>query len=105
MDRRKFFAFLPLAPMVAVGVAEAASTPPKPDISEGSPRDDETRISIQGTMRPKTNYQLTSDGRGTIGFFPMNQTDPNRSVAMAVGEDGQLWIQSKGNKWKRVVTE
>ncbi len=27
------------------------------------------------------------------------------SVSMSVGQDGNLWVKSKGGDWKRVVTE
>ena len=50
MNRRDFFAFLPLAPFVAAGTVEAQA---KPDISAGAPRDDEFRLSLQANKKSK----------------------------------------------------
>ena len=95
MNRRSFFAFLPLAPFVAAGSVEAQA---KPDISAGAPRDNEMKITIQGsTDRPIGNKY--------IGNFTMSEPDPSRNVAMSVGEDGNLWLKSQKGQWKRVVTE
>ena len=96
MNRRDFFAFLPVAPIVAMNSVEAEA---KPNISAGAPRPGEFNITIQGSQRPKP---IASN---SIGGFYMNENDPNRGVSMAVGEDGKLWLKSINGEWKRVVTE
>ena len=96
MNRRNFFAFLPLAPIVAVGSVEAQA---KPDNSAGAPRDDEFRLSLQANKKSKPI------NNGFINGFQMNETDLNRQVTMAVGEDGNLWIKSLKGQWKKVATE
>ena len=39
-----------------------------------------------------------------IGFITP-QTDPDKKVSMAVGDDGSLWIKNTNQEWKRVVTQ
>ena len=40
-----------------------------------------------------------------IGFNVMPQYDLDKTVSLAVGDDGNLWLKSKNGQWKRVVTE
>lgn len=91
MNRRNFFAFLPVAPAAlmidgakAVGLQE-------------QPRDGEQTIILQGT---KVN---TTKSTSIFGNMPIS--DPNKRVAMAVGQDGNLWLKTIDGEWKKVVTE
>lgn len=95
MNRRKFFAMLPAAPVaIATWPTEAKAAP------EDAPRAGETMITIQGTKPPKpinTPY--------SISIMPFADPDPNKQVSMAVGNDGNLWLKKANGDWKRVVTE
>ena len=35
----------------------------------------------------------------------MGEYDPSKSVDMAVGDDGHLWLKRRDGEWKRIVTE
>ena len=100
MNRRDFFAFLPVAPIVAMNSVEVEA---KPDISAGAPRPGEFNITIQGSLKPKPI--ASNIASNSIGGFYFNENDPNRGISMAVGEDGGLWIRSLKGQWKKVVTE
>jgi len=90
MNRRSFFKFLPVAPLALV--AEGA----KAHYSSGQPQHNELSV-ILGAVKPQApnNTQTLC--------FPV--TDLSREVTMAVGQDGRLWLRSKNDEWKRVVTE
>lgn len=97
MNRRGLFAAFALAPVMAV----EAFAKEKP---EGEPHDQQTSLTLSATKKEKRKIAngnsgnfLTLDGWGA--------TDPDKMVSMAVGEDGNLWLKSKGGEWKRVVTE
>ncbi len=98
MNRRKFFTFLPAAPVALVSwPAEAKASM---DNTAGAPRSGETIIVFQGTKPPKpinTPY--------SISIMPLADPDPNKRVSMAVGQDGNLWLKTATGEWKRVVTE
>jgi hypothetical protein len=90
-NRRKLFAFLPIAPAAlmidgakAIGLQE-------------QPRDGEQTISLRAT---KIN---TTKSTSIFGNMPIS--DPNKLVSMAVGQDGNLWLKTIDGEWKRVVTE
>lgn len=91
MNRRNFFAFLPVAPVALI--AEGA----KADVSKDQPRNGEFMISLQGSKANKTS--------STSIFSGLPVTDPTKQVSMAVGQDGNLWLKSLGGEWKKVVTE
>ena len=103
MNRRNFFAFLPLAPFVAASSIEAQA---KPDISKDAPSNYYAALTLQGKKKSDgTIMHLSADGSTGLGFINMDQPDPNKQVSMAVGEDGNLWLKRKDSEWKRVVTE
>ena len=95
MNRRSFFKFLPLAPvaLAAEGVRMASA--------HEAPPDNGVNLTLMGTIKDKypnrNNLMYLSHGEP--------QTDPEKSVSMAVGEDGNMWLRSKGGEWKRIVTE
>lgn len=93
MNRRKFFALLPAAPVaIATWPADAA---PK----VGAPPDNTNTLVLHGN-KPKVLKSYNS-----AGFISYDQPDPNRQVTMGVGDDGSLWIRNSSDEWKRVVTE
>ena len=102
MNRRSFFAFLPLAPFVLVSTAKAET---KPDISEGKPIPEATRITIQGTKKREVKTYGSSGSSLTIGGWSMGEADQSKNLHMAVGDDGHLWLKANNGDWKRVVTE
>jgi hypothetical protein len=89
MNRRSFFKFLPVAPVVLVAEGARASN------TDQAPNDSIIPLQITGHKRhdPKP------------GWFTHPEIDPTRQVSMAVGQDGRLWLKSKNDVWKRVVTE
>ena len=108
MNRRSFFAFLPLAPIVAAGSVNAQA---KPDISAGAPIPEATRITFQGNKKVEqkptilTTVSNTPSNNITLGGWSMGRADHNKNVEMAVGDDGDLWLRRKDGEWKRIVTE
>jgi hypothetical protein len=97
MNRRGLFAAIALSPFIAVN----AIAKPKP---EGEPHNAQTSLVLNGNMKPSKPTTVGGSGK----FLTMDgwiNIDPNKQVAMAVGEDGNLWLKSKGGEWKRVVTE
>ena len=93
MNRRKFFAFLPLAPaaLITEGVRTAAASQ--------APPDHVISLTLMGTT--KKSEKINSP----ISIFTGVSSDPNKQVSMAVGEDGELWIRPKDKQWKKVVTQ
>ena len=101
MNRRGLFAFFALTPVMAVEAIAKAPEPPKP--IEGAPFDGQTVMTLTAHDKPKP-----IKNRAFIGGQPitiMKETLATKSVSMAVGEDGNLWLRSKDGEWKRVVTE
>jgi len=93
MNRRSLFGALALSPLMAVAAFA------KEDISNDQPIPESTQITIMGSkkLKPvKSKYGLS---------FNNAETDPNKAVSMAVGEDGNLWLKNKNGNWKRIVTE
>jgi hypothetical protein len=125
MNRRKFFAFLPFAPLGAVmataAVAKAPSEslapdkelltlnahkappPPKPSLdSFSSPK---YGIINGGTVTITKPFENSSLKVGScFKVVSDNHTDEDKKVSLAVGKDGHLWVKI-GDGWKRVVTE
>jgi hypothetical protein len=129
MDRRKFFAFLPVAPFAAIAAAEAMAKappasmapdkalmtlaahkpPPPPPVKTLRPVWNEFSMSI-----PKEyvdSYCVSSfpvSNKLTIGKGMEIEADHNfdteTQVAMSVGKDGHLWLKIN-DEWKRIVTE
>lgn len=91
MNRRSFFKFLPVAPF-----ALAAEGAKAVGIDE-QPTGNEITLSITASKPNKTS--------STSIFGNMPIVDPSRSIAMAVGQDGKLWLKPKSGEWARVVTE
>lgn len=92
MNRRKFFAFLPVAPIAFVVDGAKASQ------NEG-PWDGQQTLRLSGQKEPKP-FEL--NGNTLLGGGIM---DPDKHVSMAVGRDGKLWLKSNNDTWKRIVTE
>ena len=98
MNRRNFFAFLPLAPAALIAEGARAVTADK------APSSHAVNLTLMGAA-PKKKNELMYLSSGPAGLtFP--QSDPSKQVAMAVGEDGELWLKSsKDKEWKKVVTQ
>lgn len=96
MNRRGLFAAFALSPFIAVN----AIAKPKP---EGEPHSAQTSLVLMGITKPTTRVARSSGVYLTMDG--LSNTDPDKQVSMAVGEDGNLWLRSKGGEWKRVVTE
>jgi hypothetical protein len=98
MNRRGLFAAFALSPFIAVN----AIAKPKP---EGEPHDQQISLMLSAT---KKETRKITNGGNSGNFLTVNgwiDNDPSKQVSMAVGEDGNLWLKSKGGEWKRVVTE
>lgn len=97
MNRRDFFKFLPVAPialpMTAVAMAREGDEPSEGDVN----------ISIHGS-RPPRKIETHYPHIGGMNFN-LRENDPDRIVTMSVGKDGQFWIKTSKDGWKRVVTE
>ena len=92
MNRRKFFAFLPVAPVAFV--TEGA----KADNKDQRPHDSELTLSISGHKPPKP-------AKSANACISISRSEPTNQVSMAVGQDGKLWLRTNSGEWKKVVTE
>jgi len=98
MNRRSFFAFLPVAPLALMAEGARAAT------ASQAPPAEAVNLTLMGAAKEKSRNDLMylSNGPAPLNF---PQSDPAKQVAMAVGEDGELWLKGKDKQWKRVVTE
>lgn len=94
MNRRNFFAFLPIAP--AALMIDGA----RADVQKEQPRDGEHSITLQGSKPPRKQ-----DPNSTSIYYHYCENDTSRRVSMSVGEDGNLWLKTVKGQWKKVVTE
>ena len=82
MDRRSFFSFLPMVPVV-VGAAIVSES------SKGdTPEDNYNTLTLRAMKRNKINPMDTP-----IRFLNQWEQDESRSVTFGVGRDGNLWIK------------
>lgn len=98
MNRRKFFSFLPVAPVIAgAALAEEANKDYKPSgpVPTLSLQQANWKTDGRERMRVDNNNKLTIQPT----WSEMERVD------LSVGKDGKLWIRSVGEDWKRVVTE
>ena len=98
MNRRGLFAAFALSPFIAVN----AIAKEKP---EGEPHSSQTSLMLSGTKKQTKPAVSSASGSFLTLDGGWGTTDPSKQVSMAVGEDGNLWLRSKGGEWKRVVTE
>jgi hypothetical protein len=96
MDRRSFFKFLPVAPVVLAAEGARAVT------ADQAPNESNVTLKLQS--HKKSDGMCMHIGGGYNLVSPP-QIDETRSVTMSVGQDGHLWVKSKDDVWKRVVTE
>lgn len=89
MNRRSFFKFLPIAPVALAAEGARAAT------ADEAPTD--PVVSLKLTAQKKRNQS------SQVLF--MSEPDLTREVSMSIGQDGRLWLKSKDDVWKRVVTE
>ena len=99
MNRRKFFAFLPLAPaaLITEGVRTAAASQ--------APPDHVISLTLTGTTKKSGKINGPYYENSPQFIFTGGSSDPNKQVSMAVGEDGELWIRPKDKQWKKVATQ
>jgi hypothetical protein len=98
MNRRKFFALLPAAPVALVTwPAEAKASP------DDAPRDGERSLVLQST-EVSTPLTLKKED-GSNRYMEISMPKEVSRVSMAVGRDGNLWLKGNDGEWKRVVTE
>ena len=96
MNKRDFFKFLALSPVV-VPLATVAHA------REGDePIDGAAILSICGGQQLAPRKMIADN---ELMLIDMQTYDPNKRVDITVGNDGHLWIRSNKDQWKRVVTE
>ena len=99
MNKRDFFKFLALSPLVVPAAAIARAR-------EGDePTQEAVKIVLYGSKKREVPSMSLSNGPFKGGTFTMQESDPSKSVALSVGEDGHFWIKTNKGEWKRVVTE
>lgn len=127
MNRRKFFAFLPFAPVGAVMATAAAAKAPCESLAPEKALMTLNAYKPPPPPPPAPRYPTwgthfigskMSESTITTGSVPFNKVsfgkgleikadehfDTETQVSMAVGKDGHLWLKI-GDSWKRVVTE
>jgi hypothetical protein len=93
MNRRSFFKFLPVAPVVMITEGARAAT------ADQAPN--EAPVPLQLIA-----HKPTQPKPGQVpGWLMQPEMDWSKHVSMAVGNDGRLWLKSKNDEWRRVVTE
>ena len=103
MNRRDFFKFLPLAPLVVVSEAKAmAHADDAPDTTINT-----FLLSNHKKVNPEDIPAWPNISHNTYFGAPNGEVAMKTHVtaAIAVGNDGCLWTKSQNGKWKRVVTE
>jgi hypothetical protein len=122
MNRRKFFAFLPFAPVSAVMATAAVAKAPCESFAP-----DTALMTLKAHKpppppkpAPKHYYwdnkfinNVINDGYQSINKLTIGtgleikankDFDEEIQVSMSVGKDGHLWLKI-GDSWKRIVTE
>lgn len=98
MNRRSLFGAIALSPLMVV--AAFANEEVKEDRSKQEPGKGSTSL----TLTSSKEVPLGNHNNGL--YLTMTQIEPDKSVSMAVGQDGKLWLKTKiDNEWKRIVTE
>lgn len=107
MDRRSFFSFVPLGPMVLAGAMISESQKEETPVGGNSVR----MLGCKKRKRTeRPSFPLTSSSDYSVvnnGYvFDCDwETDYSKSITMSVGRDGNLWVKKHEGEWKRVVTE
>lgn len=98
MNRRTFFNFLPIAPVVAAGaIIESGKENDKPD-------NDYNTLTLRA-MKKRGDWKTEETTNGWISIDRGWEPDMSREVSFGVGKDGKLWIKTSDLNWQRVVTE
>jgi hypothetical protein len=107
MNRRDFFKFLPVAPLVIVSDVKAMAH------ADDAPDTMVNTLTLQNykKINPKNVRDVWAQRDKYFSDFPL-QGRPQFAektmvqASLSVGSDGHLWIKPNNNgKWKRVVTE
>jgi hypothetical protein len=104
MERRNFLRFASFGMIGAAAPTAAMAANEKKVISNSEldgPICTET-LQIQSGTKKKTVKRAEFDGG--ISFWGP-EYEEHKQVAMAVGQDGNLWLKTEDGKWKRIVTE
>ena len=126
MDRRKFFDFLPAAPVGMLMAAEAMAKAPPASMA---PDKALMTLAAHKPPPPPPKYPQWEEHfipkasldheYVTIGQWPINNKmivgkgmeieadhnfDEEIKISMSVGKDGHLWLKIN-DEWKRIVTE
>ena len=104
MNRRGILRLLSFGAVSAgagVSATQAMSMPVKSDVEKDGPICAET-LQLQSGTKKKENVKKADFY--DISFYS-DDYEEKKSVAMAVGQDGNLWLKSESGVWKRVVTE
>ena len=101
MNRRKFFAFLPVAPLALIAQGAIAAT------ADGAPIQETTKVTLCAAKKKETSKSpfLAYREHNTIMFNSMSTNDDSKQVSLAVGDDGNLWLKRKDGDWRKVVTQ
>lgn len=101
MNRRDFFAFLPIAPLALIAQGARAAT------ADCAPIQETTKIVLSAAKKNKTFSSPIWPNReyNTVMFSSMNTNDDSKQVSLAVGDDGNLWLKRKDGDWRKVVTQ
>jgi len=104
MNRRGFLSVMTMGavatPAAAMGI-KGSSDPSDAPISDHvlSIR---SGVKAKATKTSNEGIRIGADG----GFhFAEDQYEEYKSVNMAVGKDGNLWLKTESGQWKRIVTE
>ena len=101
MNRRKFFAFLPIAPLALVAEGARAVT------ADGAPLENAVNLTLTlmgAETKNKNELMYLSNGPAQYTFTGF-KSDPAKAVSMAVGDDGNLWLKRRDGDWRRVAVE
>jgi hypothetical protein len=97
IGRRSLFGAIALSPLMAVAAFA------KEEVT-GAPLSNSVNLTLHGVKKPDGEMMRLSDS-SPIVFNVMPQYDLDKTVSLAVGDDGNLWLKRKDGQWKRVVTE
>ena len=106
MNRRNLLRYMTFgavgaAAPVAATQAMAHKMPVKSDVKTDGPICAET-FQLQSGTKKRDNIKKAEFGG--LSFYGDDYVE-RKSVAMSVGQDGNLWLKTEDGIWKRVVTE
>ena len=104
MERRRF---LNLVSFGAVGVAAPTAVYANKTRITSDPKKDgpvcEESLSLMSGTKPKP--KPVDNNKFSVLQYNNDKYEEHKKVDLAVGKDGNLWIRSEKDDWKRIVTE